>query len=297
VTDEVAAAKRRARVRKVALGAGAIVLMIVLWEGYVALAEATDGRVFGWDLPLRYDQSAMPHITDIVARFGENAVEGRDGTVGGAVLAACWYTLRVSFAGLLLGLVIGFGLAVVMQRWKLAEQALLPYVIISQTVPLVALAPLLSAWSGKLSIGPIDWKPWYSVAVIAAYLAFFPIAVGALRGLQSPKAHHVELMRSLAAGGAATMVKLRFPASLPYLLPALRLAAAASIVGTVVAEISLGVKGGIGRLILDYFQRSTGDATNIYCAVLGAAALGIVVAALLAGFEHVALRNRPQEAV
>jgi NitT/TauT family transport system permease protein len=297
VTLDERAARRRTRIRKVALGAGSIVVLIALWEGYIAFANAVDGRVFGWDLPLRYDRSAMPHVTDIIARFGENAVEGRDGTVGGAVLSACWYTLRVSFAGLVLGLLVGLVLAIVMQRWRLAEQALLPYVIISQTVPLVALAPLLSAWSGKLSVGPVDWKPWYSVAVIAAYLAFFPIAVGALRGLQSPKAHHEELMRSLAAGGVATMFKLRFPASLPFLLPAVRLAAAASIVGTVVAEIALGVKGGIGRLILDYFQRSTGDATNIYCAVLGAAALGIVVAVLLSGFEHLALRHRPKEAV
>jgi NitT/TauT family transport system permease protein len=239
----------------------------------------------------------MPHVADIIARFGEAEVQGRAGTVGAAVLRACWYSLRVSVAGLALGLVVGMALAVVMQRWKLAEQALLPYVIISQTVPLVALAPLLSAWSGQLSIGPLDWQPWYSVATIAAYLAFFPVAVGALRGLQSPREHHLELMQSLAAGGGATMLKLRLPASLPYLLPALRLAAAAALVGTVVAEISLGVEGGIGRLIFDYFQRSTGDATNIYCAVLGAAALGVVVAACLSGVEAIALRNRRREVV
>jgi NitT/TauT family transport system permease protein len=285
------------RARKFLLGLSSVVVLVLLWEGYIALGNATDGKIFGWELPLRYDKSAMPHLSDIITRFGQNEVEGREGTVGAAVLKACWYSLRVSFAGLLLGIVVGMVLALVMQRWKLAEQALQPYVILSQTVPLVALAPLLSAWSGKLSIGPIDWKQWYSVAVIAAYLAFFPIAVGALRGLQSPKPHHVELMHSLAASRSATTWKLRLPASLPYLLPALRLAAAAALVGTVVAEISLGVKGGIGRLILDYFQRSTGDATNIYCAVLGVSALGVIVAAALAGVEHLALRNRPKEVI
>lgn len=295
MTPEAQAARRRARIRRVALGLGSVVVLIVLWEGYIALGEATDGTVFGWDLPARYDKSAMPHVTDIVARFGENEVEGRPGTVGAAVLRACWYTLRLSLAGLTVGLLVGMFLALLMQRWKLAEQAIFPYVIISQTVPLVAIAPLMSAWGGKLSIAGHDWQPWYTVVAISAYLAFFPVAVGGLRGLQSPRPHNVELMESLAASRGATMFKLRLPSAVPYLLPALRLAAAAALVGAVVAEISLGVKGGIGRLILDYFQRSTGDATNIYCAIIGVAVLGVVLAVALSGVEYAALRNRQKE--
>ena len=160
MTPEALAARRRARIRRVALGLGSVIVLIVLWEGYIALGEATDGSIFGWDLPARYDKSAMPHVSDIVARFGEKEVEGRPGTVGAAVLRACWYTLRLSLAGLTAGLLIGMFLALLMQRWKLAEQAIYPYVIISQTVPLVAIAPLMSAWGGKLSIFGHDWRPW-----------------------------------------------------------------------------------------------------------------------------------------
>jgi NitT/TauT family transport system permease protein len=113
--------------------------------------------------------------------------------------------------------------------------------------------------------------------------------------LKSPKEHHIELMDSMAASRTATMFKLRLPAAVPYILPALRLSAASAIVGTIVAEISIGGSG-IGRLIIDYFQRSTGDATNIAAAVLGAALLGLVVAALVGAFEWAVMRNRQREA-
>jgi NitT/TauT family transport system permease protein len=272
-----------------------ITVLVACWEGYIALGEATDGSVLGFDLPARYDKSAMPHVWSIVARFGDQAVPGRSGTVGSAVLAACWYTFRVSMAGLLIGVAGGMVVALAMQRWRFAEKALLPYVVISQTIPLIVLAPVLNAWSGKLSIGPIEWQRWYNLAIIAAYLAYYPVAIGALRGLQSPKEHHVELMDSMAASRTRTLFKLRLPAALPYIMPALRLSAASAIVGTIVAEISIGGSG-VGRLIIDYFQRSTGDATNIAAAVLGAALLGLVVAAMVGAFEWAVMRNRQGEA-
>ena len=92
-----------------------------------------------------------------------------------------------------------------------------------------------------------EWESWYSVAVIAAYLAFFPVAVGMLRGLKSPDATHLDLMRTYGVGWGRTLISLRLPASVPFLLPALRLAAAAAVIGTVVAEVSIGLRGGIGR--------------------------------------------------
>ncbi|HEX4984355.1 MAG TPA: ABC transporter permease subunit [Ilumatobacteraceae bacterium] len=284
------------RLRALWMALAGMAVLIACWEGYIALGEATDGTVLGFDLPARYDKSAMPHVWNVVTRFGDQAVAGRPGTVGSAVLAACWYTFRVSMVGLLIGVAGGMLVALVMQRWRLAEKALLPYVIISQTIPLIVLAPVLNAWSGQLSVGPIEWQRWYNLAIIAAYLAYYPVAIGALRGLQSPKEHHVELMDSMAASGTATMFKLRLPAAVPYILPALRLSAASAIVGTIVAEISIGGSG-IGRLIIDYFQRSTGDATNIAAAVLGAALLGLVVAALVSAFEWTVMRNRQRDAM
>jgi NitT/TauT family transport system permease protein len=92
-------------------------------------------------------------------------------------------------------------------------------------------------------------------------------------------------------------MKLRFPAAVPYLTPALKLAAAASVVGAVVAEISTGTRGGIGRLIIEYSREASGDPAKVYTAMIGAAALGLIVAGIISVFDTVAMRHRPKEAV
>lgn len=213
------------------------------------------------------------------------------------VLSGSLFTLGVTAVGFVAGATIGLLLAIAMQRFRIVERGLLPYVILSQTVPLVALAPLIAGWSGNLSFGPYPWQDWMTVAVIAAYLAFFPVAVGMLRGLQSPPAAGVELMRSYAAGWWRTLVKLRLPASLPYLFPALRLAGAAAVVGAVVGEISTGTRGGIGRLIIEYSREATSDPAKVYTAMFGAALLGLVVAGLVALMELPLMRHRDRVSV
>ena len=212
--------------------------------------------------------------------------------VGLAVASGALFTLGLALGGLVIGGVLGALLALVMQRFRVAERGLLPWVILSQTVPLVALAPLVAGWGGGLSLGPYPWQDWMSVSTIAAYLAFFPVAVGMLRGLQSPSAIGVELMRSYAAGWWRTLVKLRMPAATPYLFPALRLAGAAAVVGAVVGEISTGTRGGIGRLVIEYSREATTDPAKVYTAMLGAALLGLVVAAGVALAEWPLTRHR-----
>ena len=120
-----------------------------------------------------------------------------------------------------------------------------------------------------------------SVALIASYLAFFPVTIGALRGFQSPPAAQVELFRAQAASWSRTMLSLRLPASVPYLLPALRLGAATAVVGAIVAEVSTGTKGGIGRLIIGYAQSASGDPAKPWAAIVAAALLGLVAAGLV----------------
>jgi NitT/TauT family transport system permease protein len=279
------------QLRRVALALVAIVVLCALWEAY----KAVDGRVLGLQLPADAGDRTMPHVWEVVQRLGDPENRASDRSVGMAVLDAAWYTLRVAGTGFVLGVLVGLGLAVLMQRWRVAEQGLLPFVVLSQTVPLVALAPLVVAWGGRLEIFGLDWQPWMSVALVAAYLAFCPVAVGALRGLQSPSAESVELMRSYAATNRATLFKLRFPAAVPYLIPALRLGAAAAVVGAIVAEISTGTKGGIGRLILEYSRQATGDPAKVYTAMLGAAALGVVVAGLVGLLDSWLMRHRPKE--
>jgi NitT/TauT family transport system permease protein len=281
----------RRRLRIVLGAVAALVLGAALWEGYKAVGSADGASVFGVRVLPRADDSAMPHVLDILRRFGQPVLTGGD-PIWLVVLDACLFTLRSVAVGFGVGAVIGLVLAVVMQRFRVVERGLLPYVILSQTVPLIALAPVIAGWGGKLSLGSYPWQPWMSVATIAAYLAFFPVAVGMLRGLHSPAAIAEELMHSYAAGWWRTLVKLRLPASTPYLFPALRLAGAAAVVGAVVGEISTGTRGGIGRLVIEYSREATGDPAKVYTAMIGAALLGLAVAAFVGAAEFLLNRRR-----
>jgi NitT/TauT family transport system permease protein len=267
-----------------------------LWEGYKWFGQAVGGRVAGWSLPARTDNGSMPHVWDVLKRFGQAERRGASRMIWRTVLDGSWYTFRVAMAGFVIGVAVGLLLAIVMQRFRVVERGLLPYVVLSQTVPLVALAPLVVGWGGHVTLLGVHWRLWMSVAVIAAYLAFFPVAVGGLRGLHAPSTEAVELMNSYAASSPQTLFKLRFPAAMPYLLPALKLAAASSVVGAVVAEISTGTKGGIGRLIIEYSREATADPAKVYTAMIGAAALGLVVSGLVGILDLAIMRTRPREA-
>ncbi|HEU4421037.1 MAG TPA: ABC transporter permease subunit [Pilimelia sp.] len=273
--------------------AGALLLGVALWEAYKAVGNPDGTTVLGVRVLPRADDAAMPHALEVVRRFGRAELLGGD-AVGIVVLDACLFTLRSVVVGFGAGALFGLLLAVAMQRLRVLERGLLPYVILSQTVPLIALAPVIAGWGGGLSIGSYPWQPWMSVSVIAAYLAFFPVAVGMLRGLQSPTPIAEELMHSYAAGWWRTLVKLRLPASTPYLFPALRLAGAAAVVGAVVGEISTGTRGGVGRLVIEYSREATTDPAKVYTAMIGAALLGLAVAGAVGLLELLLTRHRPE---
>ena len=270
--------------RKTLFALAGVAAFVLLWEGYKAVGSPDGTVLFGVRVLPRADDLSMPHLWTVLRRLGRPELTGGR-PVWIVVLQASAFTLGITAVGFAVGAVVGLLLAVAMQRFRPVERGLLPYVILSQTVPLVALAPLIAGWS-------VLWAPWMSVAVIAAYLAFFPVAVGMLRGLESPAASGVELMRSYAAGWWRTLVKLRLPASLPYLFPALRLAGAAAVVGAVVGEISTGTRGGVGRLIIEYSREATSDPAKVYTAMLGAALLGLVVAGLVSLLELPLMRHR-----
>ncbi|GAB2566860.1 ABC transporter permease [Paractinoplanes abujensis] len=271
--------------RKALYTLAGIAVFVVLWEGYKLVGNPEGTVLFGVRVLPRADDLSMPHLWSVLQRLGRPELTGGR-PVWIVIVRACLFTLGITAAGFVIGAFVGLLLAVAMQRFRIVERGLLPYVILSQTVPLVALAPLVAGWGGTIM------PAWATVSVIAAYLAFFPVAVGMLRGLQSPAASGVELMRSYAAGWWRTLVKLRFPASLPYLFPALRLAGAAAVVGAVVGEISTGTRGGIGRLIIEYSREATSDPAKVYTAMLGAALLGLVVAGLVSLLELPLMRHR-----
>ncbi|MFD6163191.1 ABC transporter permease [Nocardia sp. NPDC060256] len=277
----------RLRTGRVGYALAVLVLVLALWE-LVKLVVPERGVSIGDQRILpRTGDGALPHVWSVVTVLGER---DSSGTVGQTLLKTAGFTFGLAMLALLIGTVVGVALAILMQRFAWVERGLLPYIIVSQTVPLIALAPLVAGWGGKIVIAGEPWRPWMSIAVIASYLAFFPVAVGMLRGLQAPSKASVELLHSYSASWWETLVHLRFPSAVPHLLPALRLAAAASVIGAVVAEISTGTAGGIGRQIIVFAQQATGDASRLYAAVLAAALLGVAVTAVV-GLAELALRR------
>jgi len=265
-----------------------VVLVVLMWEAVKFVGSFIE-------LPLNTSDTSMPHVWTMVDAFSNPVVRGSDTTVLQAVVSATLTSLKIALGGFAIGVTFGIILAVIMQRFAFFERGLLPFVIASQTVPLIALAPLIVGLGNRISFGPVEWTTTYSVMFIAAYLAFFPLSVGALRGLQAPSATSLELMRSYAARPNQMLWKLRFPSSVPYLVPALKVSAAAAVVGTVVAEISTGVKGGVGRLLIEYARETTSQPAKVYVAVFGAIALGLVAAALVSALDLYLTRNLPKE--
>lgn len=279
-------------------GLAGIVVIALVWEAYKLLGPA-DGVLIGDARVLpRTTDLAMPHVWEMIGRLAEPVTRSPSAQpLWLVIVLAALTTLGIAAAGWLVGLVVGVGLALVMQRWRIAEWGLLPWIVLSQTVPLIAFAPVVKSWGSRVEIGAFEWQDWMSVALIASYLAFFPIAVGALKGLQSPDVIHEELMQTYAAGYWQTLVKLRFPSAVPYLLPALRLGAANAVVGAVVAEVSTGLQGGIGRILIQFAGQASGDPAKPWGPIFGAVVLGLVAAGSVAALG-VILRNyrRTEEA-
>ena len=282
----------------VAWGAVGVLGLLVLWELYKFLGPAqgfvvgaVDGETgSGFMLLPRTNDRAMPHIWEMVARLFQSTSGGSTPPLIVPVVTAAMLTLGIAAAGWVIGVLVGALLGLVMQRWRLAEWGLLPWIVVSQTVPLIAFAPIVSSIGTQIDrSGGLPWPQWLSVAIIASYLSFFPVAIGVLRGLESPDRIHLDLMKSYAAGYWPTLLRLRIPAAVPHLLPALRLAAASAVVGAVVAEVSIGLKGGLGRMVIDYAVAASGDPAKPWAPIFGAVAIGLVAAGAI-GLLGLALR-------
>lgn len=281
----------RARFKAVAWGALGVLAIMVVWElykffgpaqGFVVGAVAGETGSGVMILP-RTNDRAMPHIWDMVARLFQSTSGGSTPPLFVPVVTAALTTLGIAAVGWLIGVAVGALLGLVMQRWRLAEWGLLPWIVVSQTVPLIAFAPLIASIGNQVDrAGTIPWPQWLSVAIIASYLSFFPVAVGVLRGLEAPDRIHLDLMRTYAAGYWPTLLRLRLPASVPHVLPALRLAAASAVVGAVVAEVSIGMRGGIGRMLIQLAGQGSSDPAAPWGPTFGSIALGLVAAGSVA---------------
>ena len=215
--------------------AGSMLLILLVlagaWEGYKALGAATQGVVPFTTLPLpvRADDKSMPHLGTILGTLFQPARRGGELMLWQILLEAALFTWREALAGFVLGSLVGFLLGVVFVHSSLLERGLMPYVVASQTVPLLAIAPMVVIWGSRLNL-----PAWTSVTMISAYLTFFPVTINTLRGLNSPEPTALELMRSYAASRWQILWTLRVPAALPYVFTALKISASVSVIGAIV---------------------------------------------------------------
>jgi NitT/TauT family transport system permease protein len=243
----------------------------------------------GWTRPFRVDASTMPHVHDILRALAQHPTSGSGQILAVQLLKAAGFTAKEAAAGFSIGALVGFGLGVAMSQSRLLQRGLLPYVVASQTVPILAVAPIVVVYLGSLRVAP-----WFSVAVIAAYLTFFPVAINTLRGLQSTDRRALELMRSYAAGRWGVLWKLRVPAALPYIFSALRVSATASVVGAIIGEAPSSIQSGLGGYIVNFNQYYTLAPQNLWATNLVAALLGIAFFLVIVLAERAVVSRAPE---
>jgi NitT/TauT family transport system permease protein len=297
-TEEGVPVQRRRRWRVF----GPIVLvvgLIVVWElvkfvgGDPWRIETAEGAPFEFfhNPPTRWrfasDQS-LPHVWEVLGTLTRPVQPGGP-PLASLLLDASLHTLRGAALGFALGAGFGLLLGIVLTQFRLIERAVVPYVVASQTIPIIAIAPVL-----VIGLRAGD----FAVALVAAYLTFFPVTIATLRGLRAADPRAFELMRSIAAGRAAVLWKLRLPASAPYLFTAFKISATAAVVGAIVGELPAGVRNGLGGALLNFNQYYTLAPERLWAALLFAAAIGILCFTVAVLAERIALRGyRPVDEV
>ena len=284
-----------------------VLLLALFWEAYKLLGapgggaylrgtvpvQADNGKPVGIlcgsvglcevELPVRADDRAMPHVWDILQTIFEPPRRGSDTILLTILLRASLFTLQEAVFGFLFGGCLGFVLGVAFAHSGLLERGLLPYVVASQTVPLLAIAPMVVIWLGG---------SWFSVAVIAAYLTFFPVTINTLQGLRSPEPTAIELMHSYAATPWEILWKLRVPAALPYIFTALKVSATASVVGAIIGELPSGIADGLGRVILNFNQYYATGPEKLWAAILFASLTGMAFFLVISLLERLVVQRQ-----
>ena len=289
-----AVASRPSRRAKALALVGLLVALLLVWEGAKWLGGdpwRLHGSFLG--IPIDYEHVpplkwriasdlSLPHVWSIVGTFAEPAQ--RNGPLLAQVLLGnALFTFGEALVGFAIGATLGLALGIFFSQSRTAERAFVPYVVASQTVPIVAIAPLVVIF---LPVG------WLAVAIIAAYLTFFPVTMGALRGLRSADPRAVELMRSFASSPRQILWKLRLPAAMPYLFASFRIAASASVVGAIIGELPSGIPYGLGSSILNFKQYYISGPEKLWATIIVAAMLGLVFVGLVRIAESWLSRGR-----
>lgn len=244
-----------------------VVALLFIWEGSKLLFGIPD--------------HTLPHVRDVLNVFTVRTQGGTGPMLLIQMLRNAWATFGVALGGFGLGGVLGFCLALLFTHVRLLERGLMPYVVGSQTVPILAVAPMV-----VVALGSLGAPGWLAKAVVAAYLTFFPVTIGMLRGLRATSPAQLELMRTYAASPGQIFLKVRLPAALPYLFASLKVAATASVIGAIVAELPAGSTHGIGVVIINAAQYYNSRPPALFAAVLVAGLVGLCFYGLVLLAEH-----------
>lgn len=195
-----------------------------------------------------------------------------------------WITLSTALLGFALGTLLGIVLAVSIVHNRALDKSLMPWIIASQTIPILAIAPMIIVVLNSIGIQGLLPK-----AMISTYLSFFPVAVGMVKGLRSPEISHIDLMRTYNASAWDTLIKLRLPASMPYLFTSMKVAIAIAVVGAIVGELPTGAVAGLGARLLagSYY----GQTVQIWSALIMASVLAATLVGLVSVVNYLALKR------
>ena len=261
--------------------AGVVLAILALWSLGALLGNwngATDALVRAGGTPdfatvaaatLAQERPVVPAPHQVAQELARSLF-GLPVTSKRSLAYHAWVTLSATLVGFGIGAALGLVLAIAIVHLRSVERSLMPWIVASQTVPILAVAPIVIVALGAAGLTGLLPK-----AVIAAYLCFFPVTVGLVKGLTSPDRMLCDLMRTYSAGRAQTLWRLRLPAALPFLFAALKIAVAASLVGTIVGELPTGAQAGIGARLLagSYY----GQTIQIWAALFAAAGLSALL--------------------
>ncbi|WP_299727290.1 ABC transporter permease [uncultured Tateyamaria sp.] len=227
------------------------------------------------------DKPKLPAPHQVAVEIWETTVEKKI-TSKRSLIWHSWVTLSATLLGFVLGTGLGILLAVGIVYNTVMDRSVMPWVITSQTIPILALAPMIIVVLNAVGISGLLPK-----AMISMYLSFFPVVVGMVKGLRSPEVMQLDQMRTWNASASQTFWRLRLPASMPYLFASLKVGVAASLVGAIVGELPTGAVAGLGARLLagSYY----GQTIQIWSALIMAAALAALLVAIIALIERVML--------
>ena len=276
-----------------------VTLIVLFWYGFSVVLNA----------PWAYDQAKRQSITltlpELVYKTWSQkrpklptphqvASEMWDTTVNKKITSKrslifhAWITFSETMLGFIMGMGLGIALAVAIVHNRATALSVMPWIITSQTIPILALAPMVI-----VALGSAGFSGLLPIAIISMYLSFFPVVVGMVKGLKSPEQLEIDQMKTWSATGPQVLLKLRLPKSMPYLFTSLKLAMAASLVGAIVGELPSGGGGGLGFRMLS--GSTFGNTLQIWSGLFSAAILAAALIAIIGFLQKIVLNKMSLE--